>query len=591
MGRKHVFLLVSAICATIAAAAPAAAGARFTVRSLTVPLEHARPDGPSIELRYARFPARGPARGTIVFLAGGPGEPAVESADLLADEGLRGVRPTHDVVVVDQRGAGRSSRLRCPSLRDLDSASAREARAAIAACGASLGERRAFFSTYETVLDLEDLRRALGVPRIIPFGVSYGGQLAAEYARRFPERTQAVVLDSASPSEGIDALARLPQVALPRVLRELCAFPGCVRILGDPRVTLARAVELLDRRPLRGIGPQELYELVRASDGDALIRAELPAVLQAATRRDAAPLVRLVRYANAFGTDVDMARYLATTCTEGQLPWAPDSDPAGRPALLARALQADAARYAPFPVEAVAPSLPATLCLAWPATARPPIPPAPETGPDVPVLVLAGREDLRTPLEDQQRTAARFPGAQVLARRGVGHAVFFEDWTACSIRALMRFLDGRALPACPGRGTPYDVALPAFRSLRAVPRPEGDVPARIGRTAVAVDLTLRDAERWALQGGLPAAGLRGGRIEGTADVNRLRLVRYEVVPGVRVSGVLRRGPDTLRVTGSGATGTLRVAGGRLRGVLDGRRIAYRPLAPRPAGATGAAALR
>jgi hypothetical protein len=40
----------------------------------------------------------------------------------------------------------------------------------------------------------------------------------------------------------------------------------------------------------------------------------------------------------------------------------------------------------------------------------------------------------------------------------------------------------------------------------------------------------------------------------------------------------------LRVTGSGATGTLRRgATGVLRGVLDGRRVRYRPLAPTPQG--------
>lgn len=587
MPRKSGFSLLLATLATLAVLAPAA-GAQ-TVRSLAVPLDHARPDGPKITVSYVRFPARETSRGTVVFLAGGPGEPAVRHGRSIADEVLRGVRRRYEVVVVDQRGAGRSTRLRCPSLGSADGGSARETLEAIARCGEALGDARRFFSTYETVLDLEDLRRALGVARIIPLGVSYGGQVAGEYARRFPAQTQAVVLDSTSPSEGIDTLGRLPQLALPRVLSEICFTPGCERILGDPRVTLARAIELLDRRPLRGIGPDELYRLVRASDADQLLRAELPAALQAATQGDADPLLRLLRHGRSSGAGISGARYLATTCSEGQLPWAPDSDPASRPELLERALEGAADRYAPFPVEAVAPSIEATLCLAWPATPRPPFPPSPTQGPDVPVLVIGGREDLRTPLEDQRRAAAQFPSAHVLSVPGVGHSALVNDASGCALRGLRLFLAGQPVPKCPGRVPLFDVALPAFQSLREVPRPVGDVPARIGRTAVAVDLTLRDAERWANGASLPARGLRGGRIE-PAGRSAVRLVRYEVVPGVRVSGVLRPGPETLQVTGSGAVGTLRVAGGRLRGVLDGQPVTYRPLAARPGGAVPAAAL-
>ncbi|MDQ3741316.1 MAG: alpha/beta hydrolase, partial [Actinomycetota bacterium] len=309
------------------------AHAQATRGTLSVPLAHADPGGASIELAYAHFRAREASRGTIVFLAGGPGEAAVRNARAIVGGALEGLQRRYDIVVLDQRGAGRSTPLRCAVLNDLDEdASVTETAAAVARCGSSLGAARRFFSTYETVLDLENLRRSLGVDRIIPLGVSYGGQVAGDYARRFPAQVQAVILDSASPVEGTDAMGRLPQLALPRVLDEICFTPGCESILGDPAVILARAVELLDARPLRGIGPDELYRLLRASDLDPLLRAELPAALQAATQRDAGPLERLLRYAGRDSSaGVNQARFLATSCIEGQLPWAPDSDPTGRP--------------------------------------------------------------------------------------------------------------------------------------------------------------------------------------------------------------------------------------------------------------------
>jgi hypothetical protein len=59
----------------------------------------------------------------------------------------------------------------------------------------------------------------------------------------------------------------------------------------------------------------------------------------------------------------------------------------------------------------------------------------------------------------------------------------------------------------------------------------------------------------------------------------VRLDRYEVVRGVRVSGRLReRGVSTLTVTGVGADGVLQLAqSGSFRGTLDGLTIRYRPL--------------
>jgi pimeloyl-ACP methyl ester carboxylesterase len=588
MERKKLFAVVGAVCAALLSLAPMAQAQEATRGTLEVPLEHANPGSVKLDLAYVRFPARGTSQGTIVFLAGGPGEPAVADARAIADGLLGSVRRRFDVVVVDQRGAGRSSPLSCPSLRRLKSGDKlTEMAAEVIRCGERLGPRRRFFSTYETALDLEDLRVALGVGRIIPLGVSYGAQIAGEYARRFPDRVQAVILDSASPVEGVDMLGKLTQLALPRVLDEICFTPGCESILGDTRVMLARAVEVIGARGLRGITRGLLYELVRASDQDPLLRAELPAALQAATQRDADPLLRLIRYASGGkgGASVSQARFVATSCMEGQLPWAPDSDPASRPTPYLELLFADRASYAPFPVGSILTQIPASLCVSWPATPRPPLPPS--IGPDVPVLVLAGREDLRTPLEDQRRIAAQFPSARLLSVPGVGHSVLASDLSGCAIRAVRAFLAGAAVPSCGGRREAiFDVALPAFRSLRDVPRPRGDVPPRIGRTAVAVDLTLRDAERWAvaaeLSGRRRLPGLRGGRVE----VRRggLRLVRYEVVPGVRVSGEFRKGPDSFVVTGSGATGTLRIAGGLVRGVLDGRRITYRPLQARPSAA-------
>jgi hypothetical protein len=63
-----------------------------------------------------------------------------------------------------------------------------------------------------------------------------------------------------------------------------------------------------------------------------------------------------------------------------------------------------------------------------------------------------------------------------------------------------------------------------------------------------------------------------------------RLVRYSILPGVRVSGKLGRTgggfplafKGTVRVSGpAAAAGTIRVSRGRVSGVLAGRRVSAR----------------
>jgi pimeloyl-ACP methyl ester carboxylesterase len=580
--------------------------------TFTVPLDHRTGTG-QLTLAYTRFAATGPRRGTVVFLAGGPGQAATPLAASVANGPLARLLGRYDLVFLDQRGTGKSGALTCSTapkgvFRVASSDSASDVAAAAAKCADELGPARAFYTTYETALDIEDLRVHLGVPQVIPLGVSYGGQVAGEYARRFPASTQALILDSTSPIEGGDLLSALPQLALPRVLRETCFPPGCERLFADPTDLLAATVERMGTRGLKGkivtpagktksatIGIVDLYELIRLSDLDPALRLAIPSGLEAASRGDADPLLRLAAsQSNGSGGEeedpINEIRMLATDCVEGRLPWAPDSDPATRPALLAQRMEADAAKYAPFPVEAITPQLEAALCVGWPATPAPPRPAS--QGPNLPVLILGGRDDLRTPLEDQRRAGFQFPNAKVVAVPNVGHSVLSSDQTGCAIDAVTSFLFGRQRKLCPN-DPQLPLALPVFNDLDDLPPIAGSAPREVSRTLVAVDLTMRDLVRQYASlvlssAGSPATaadtedrairlgGLRGGR----AELRRKSVVLrdYEVVEGVQITGRLDGDlAGTIVVTGIGATGTLRITEKDLRGTLDGTTVRYRPI--------------
>src|SRR3954449_8677823 len=114
-----------------------------TCGRLTVPLDHSGETPGTLSLAFAYVPALRTRRGTIVVLMGGPGEAAIPWT-VFYRRLLRPLRGGYDLVLLDQRGAGRSSPLVGPPISRL---------ADITACGERLGARRRFFTTAEIARD------------------------------------------------------------------------------------------------------------------------------------------------------------------------------------------------------------------------------------------------------------------------------------------------------------------------------------------------------------------------------------------------------------------------------------------------------
>jgi len=197
--------------------------------------------------------------------------------------------------------------------------------------------------------------------------------------------------------------------------------------------------------------------------------------------------------------------------------------------------------------------------------------------------MLSGELDLRTPLEGARADAAAWPASRLLEIPNTGHSVLTADLSGCAARAARRFLRGRSGPTSCRRGrNPFPATPPLPASLRAL-RPIGGVAGDRGRVIRALELTLYDVAEDYLVALLSArsdtvrgAGLRGGRWS-WASGRPLRLERVELVPGVRVSGRVRRFGTArqsarLRISGTPrASGRLVLRGGRVSGRLGGRR--------------------
>jgi TAP-like protein len=233
------------------------------------------------------------------------------------------------------------------------------------------------------------------------------------------------------------------------------------------------------------------------------------------------------------------------------------------------------------------------LCGRW--TAAPAFPGfAPGPVPDVPVLVIEGEDDLRTPVEGARRAAASFPHARLLVAPGVGHSALGADMTGCTTVAFRRFMEGRRFSTrCRRTRRDFLPAPPPPLGIGDV-RPAAGVTGARGRVLGAIGATLHDvafdaiaalnldpAERDFAHGG----GLRAGsyRLDTRGD---LWLRRLAFVPGVRLEGRIRNFVNTrrqrgrIRIEGGRRLpdGFVRIRGRRIRGVLDGRRVAA-PLDP------------
>ncbi len=401
---------------------PAAPG--FTCATLRVPLARDGRLPGTLSLRVATA-GRADAPRTLVYLTGGPGQPGVPFGPR-ARARLRPALRDYRLVLIDQRGTGDQA-LRCPALQaavgtsDLTVPPA----GAVAECARRLGPARDYFTTADTVADIEDLRVALGARRLAFDGVSYGTYVAERYAIAHPARIDRLVLDSVVPAAGLsgledDGMRRVAQV-LPELAGDLAAE---VRAHRDGPALLDTLVALSIGRP-SFTGAVRALHAARAGD-----RAPLARLLAAVRRAQRAPR----RFFSA-------GLHAATLCADLRTPW---EDAAAPAAARAAAVERAAARLDPGPFDR------ATItgngwirtCELWPAPRRPGrLAPADDgTLPDVPALLLAGDRDLSTPMSWPRRQLARSPGGRLMVIRGSGHAVQSQPAGAPARRAVIRFL-------------------------------------------------------------------------------------------------------------------------------------------------------
>ncbi len=562
----------------------------------------------SVERRLA---GAAPSRDAVVALAGGPGQPALPLAGFIA-QAIAPALGSRDLLVFDQRGTGSSDPLSCSAFETFSTEPAGQL---FEQCAADIGAARGAFTTQESVQDIEALRQAGGYEKLVLYGTSYGTKVALEYAERYPQNVEALVLDSVVPTDAPEPFAIPTFQAIAGVLDELCANGACAGITANPVGDVATLVAQLRRRTLSGsvydgsgkrhastLDEQGLLDVLEAGDLNPALRALLPAAVRSALQHDPDPLLRLQLLAEGLiptvpteggvseerSQAIDEALFATTSCEETPFPWQRGAPRATRLAEALDYLHAQpASDFYPFDaVTAYANSL-IPACAGWPDASAPP--PAPSALPDVPTLILSGEQDLRTPTADARRVAAQIPDAQLLVVPFTGHSVLGSDLSDCSSLAVSAFFAGGVGG---GQIQPCTSTTNRFSPTPLTPtrlghiRPPSALGGRPGRTLVAVLDTLVDLNRQLIAATLQAdqelpsgssfGGLHGGYAKLTTSKAILRNLSF--VPGVQLTATFpvhdgELQAASIRVSGAEASpGTVRFGASteRVTGTLGSR---------------------
>ncbi len=258
-------------------------GAKILHGTFEVFENRARGEGRTIDLRVVVLKATDPdpAPDPIFYLHGGPGVAATNNTSRFARSWMREKR---DIVLVDQRGTGRSNPLQVelPGGDDnlqgyLDPIFQPEPfRAALEKLS-----KIADLTQYTTPIamdDLDEVRAALGYERINLIGGSYGTRAALVYVRRHPETVRCAILNGVAPIAFKNPLfhAAAAQEGLDRIFEEVAGNSAYRRAFPDLEQKFKKTLARLEKEPVAVeiahpvTGERVMVRLTRAAFAEAL---------------------------------------------------------------------------------------------------------------------------------------------------------------------------------------------------------------------------------------------------------------------------------------------------------------------------------
>jgi pimeloyl-ACP methyl ester carboxylesterase len=405
--------------------------------------------GRQIDLNIVVLPAlRADAQpDPLFFLAGGPGQGAAKLAKAVR-EIFRRVQTDRDIVLVDQRGTGKSNPLNCLDEED-DSLQAimmtnAQAVEKVKACQAKYDADLTQYTTSIAMDDLDDVRAFLGYDKINLYGGSYGTRAALVYMRQHGDRVRAAILDGVAPPNMRLPLyfARDTQRAFELLAADCASDAGCNKAYPNllermktlvarletnpPRVTVThprtgeRGEVTIDARLLANIIVQALYSPVMTT--------LVPAIVAAAEQNDFQSMLALAGLGASGDANMAIGMQLSVICAEDAPKNTPEDMRKGSESTLfgkyVMSIQQEACGF--WPRGKVDESFYEPLTSA------------------IPSLVLSGEVDPVTPPSWGDQVAATLSNSKHIIIKGTGHTA---GSTGCGQRLMREFIEEGSVAA------------------------------------------------------------------------------------------------------------------------------------------------
>ncbi|MDG0968470.1 MAG: alpha/beta hydrolase [Porticoccaceae bacterium] len=215
-----------------------------------------KPNGRKIDVHYVVIPAVKPIyeNEALLAIAGGPGQSAIDNAALF-NSTFSKVRETRDILLIDQRGTGRSNLLSCPEDTALSPLMVDERAFNVLAetkkCLDALNADVAMYNSTIALNDFEAVRQALGYKKLHLYGISYGSRMAQLYMRHYGDSLATVTLDGVVPMQiPVIAVGLSVDRALAGLLKDCAEDVGCADKFPNLTVTLDSINSQLENQPI-----------------------------------------------------------------------------------------------------------------------------------------------------------------------------------------------------------------------------------------------------------------------------------------------------------------------------------------------------
>ncbi|MEZ4666640.1 MAG: alpha/beta hydrolase [Anaerolineae bacterium] len=446
--------------------------------TLTVPLNHfSADDTRRIDVVFGVLPATGERKGMFVTAVGGPGYFGLSYADSYTAAFDPAITEHFDIVFFDQRGEGLSGNFQCQNAATVyyssdtgaetpeqEQALISNARTFANVCVEEAGfdiSALPYYSTVQSIEDLDLFRKAIGDDKLWLYGESYGTQYVQTYTAAHPDHVAALITDGTVDlnTSALDYYVEQTQAfndVLAQTLQACNQDAICAaQTAGDAQAFYDDLAAELSSSPqafdfplpgnrhdsrqftladLETVAAGQLY----SEDGRMIFQR----ALAAAANGDLVPLARLAYYNLGLDPETTQpipagdvtysdAMYYAIECNDYDFF-------SGTPEA-----KAEAFMRAGDNVEATVPYLSSVFygdlpCVFWPG--KPPTErPKSLVAEGIPTLVLGATADPATPVDNGKRVFSRLADGYLVTTQGGAHVIFGRG-DACPDELVTAFL-------------------------------------------------------------------------------------------------------------------------------------------------------